>query len=500
MTWVAGHSWVLLLLSALAGFAFTWWWMVRKIRGRVPITKEVAAVAASSGAAGASAAGAGVAAGAATLAGGAVAPEQELAQAPDGDAAIVNVAAPAADLDVDVDVPEADVDLPNADVPDVALPDVEAAVPAVDLDVPEAAVHLAGDETDADLSVSDVDAGAGSAATAAVPLVGTGVDGESDSAAELDAEAEGGSAAVDSDAAAEADIELGGTPEAEAMADPEAAFDGKPETAGSAAGLLGGTAAASYAVGSFGEGSVDPLPDGSMPVGFDVKGNADSMLYHSPKSPWYARTKAEVWFRDEESAAAAGFARWDSRGRGSRGAGADNAAGAVGTGAAAAFAAPSYAVGSFGEGSVDPLPDGSMPVGFDVKGNADSMLYHSPKSPWYARTKAEVWFRDEESAAAAGFARWDSRGRGTRGSAGAGGDAATLAAPSYAVGSFGEGSVDPLPDGSMPVGFDVKGNADSMLYHSPKSPWYARTKAEVWFRDEATAAAAGFKHWDPAKR
>ena len=141
-----------------------------------------------------------------------------------------------------------------------------------------------------------------------------------------------------------------------------------------------------------------------------------------------------------------------------------------------------------------------MPVGFDVKGNADSMLYHSPKSPWYARTKAEVWFRDEESAAAAGFARWDSRGRGTRGSAGAGGDAATLAAPSYAVGSFGEGSVDPLPDGSMPVGFDVKGNADSMLYHSPKSPWYARTKAEVWFRDEATAAAAGFKHWDPAKR
>ena len=52
----------------------------------------------------------------------------------------------------------------------------------------------------------------------------------------------------------------------------------------------------------------------------------------------------------------------------------------------------------------------------------------------------------------------------------------------------------------MPVGFDVKGNADSMLYHSPESPWYGRTKAEVWFRDEETAAAAGFKHWDPAKR
>jgi len=156
-------------------------------------------------------------------------------------------------------------------------------------------------------------------------------------------------------------------------------------------------------------------------------------------------------------------------------------------------------VGAFGEGSVDPLSDGSMPVGFDVKGNADSMLYHSPESPWYGRTKAEVWFRDEETAAAAGFARWDSRGRSARAGDGAG-EAAALVAPVYAVGAFGEGSVDPLSDGSMPVGFDVKGNADSMLYHSPESPWYGRTKAEVWFRDEETAAAAGFKHWDPAKR
>jgi uncharacterized membrane protein ArfC len=125
------------------------------------------------------------------------------------------------------------------------------------------------------------------------------------------------------------------------------------------------------------------------------------------------------------------------------------------------------------------------------------MLYHSPASPWYGRTKAEVWFRDEETAAAAGFARWDSRGRSARSGDG---EAAALVAPTYAVGAFGEGSVDPLSDGSMPVGFDVKGNADSMLYHSPASPWYGRTKAEVWFRDEETAAAAGFKHWDPAKR
>ena len=31
------------------------------------------------------------------------------------------------------------------------------------------------------------------------------------------------------------------------------------------------------------------------------------------------------------------------------------------------------------------------------------MLFHTPQSQWYKRTRAEVWFRDEESAMAAGF-------------------------------------------------------------------------------------------------
>ncbi len=135
-----------------------------------------------------------------------------------------------------------------------------------------------------------------------------------------------------------------------------------------------------------------------------------------------------------------------------------------------------------------------MPEGYPIKGNADSMLYHSPESPWYGRTKAEAWFADESTAQAAGFARWDSKARG------AGDGAATLAAPAYAPGKFGAGSVDPLEDGSMPTGYPVKGNEGSMLFHAPESPWYARTRAEVWFADEATAAAAGFKHWDPDKR
>lgn len=43
------------------------------------------------------------------------------------------------------------------------------------------------------------------------------------------------------------------------------------------------------------------------------------------------------------------------------------------------------------------------PAGYDIKGNADSGKYHTPESPWYSRTKAEVWFNSAEAAEAAGF-------------------------------------------------------------------------------------------------
>ena len=49
-----------------------------------------------------------------------------------------------------------------------------------------------------------------------------------------------------------------------------------------------------------------------------------------------------------------------------------------------------------------------------MKGNEDSKLYHSPESPAYAVTVAEVWFRDVDTAEKAGFARWDS-GKSQRG-------------------------------------------------------------------------------------
>jgi hypothetical protein len=65
---------------------------------------------------------------------------------------------------------------------------------------------------------------------------------------------------------------------------------------------------------------------------------------------------------------------------------------------------------------------------------------------------------------------------------------------------FGAGSAASRPDGSAPEGFDIKGNANSKLYHPSDSPYYRRTKAQVWFRDEVSAQAAGFRRWDHKRR
>ncbi len=64
-----------------------------------------------------------------------------------------------------------------------------------------------------------------------------------------------------------------------------------------------------------------------------------------------------------------------------------------------------------GAGAV-PGPDGEAPAPeFTVKGNAESMLFHTPDSPHYERTRAEVWFRTADEAVAAGFTEWRARQR-----------------------------------------------------------------------------------------
>lgn len=210
------------------------------------------------------------------------------------------------------------------------------------------------------------------------------------------------------------------------------------------------------------------------PHGWTIKGNGDSGLYHTVKSPYYKRTKAEAWFETEADAEAAGFVRWDRRAKKS----------------AEPVAVVSVPEGPYGPGSAAAGADGSGPAGWTIKGNADSMLFHTLASPYYKRTKAEAGFETEDAAEAAGFTRWDRREK----------KAAEPVAVVVPDGPYGPGSAAPAPDGSGPDGWTVKGNADSGLYHALASPYYSRTKAEVWFQTEEAAAAAGFARWDSRRK
>jgi large subunit ribosomal protein L22 len=77
-------------------------------------------------------------------------------------------------------------------------------------------------------------------------------------------------------------------------------------------------------------GSAAPLADGTGPEGFEIKGNADSMLYHEPGSRYYNQTVAEVWFDSVESAEAAGFSAPGSKKSGNEDAESDESADADG--------------------------------------------------------------------------------------------------------------------------------------------------------------------------
>jgi hypothetical protein len=59
-------------------------------------------------------------------------------------------------------------------------------------------------------------------------------------------------------------------------------------------------------------------------------------------------------------------------------------------------------------------------------------------------------------------------------------------------GQYGPGSADAVEHQSPPDGFTIKATTESMLFHTPDSPYYGRTRPEVWFRTEADAERAGF--------
>jgi len=132
-------------------------------------------------------------------------------------------------------------------------------------------------------------------------------------------------------------------------------------------------------------------------------------------------------------------------------------------------------------GAKSPLKSGGAPKGYEVKGNADSGLYHEPDGQWYDATIAEFYFKSAEDAEAAGFVK-----AGSKESVEATG---FVAIPDEDFSSAAKAGDDgEAPDG----GYVIKGNKDSMKYHEPEGRWYDATIAEVWFKSEADAEAAGF--------
>lgn len=165
-----------------------------------------------------------------------------------------------------------------------------------------------------------------------IPAVDAGTEAEAEPSAEVAAEPEpaaaetagtGADPAVAADVAAdvEADVEAEAPvtePVAEDAAEP---VDSAPHSAMQGLDKLPPIlarvpAAAQSAESPHGPGSALPAADGSPPgEEFQIKGNADSMLYHTTDSPYYSRTKAAVWFRTEDDAKRAGFAPWSRRTR-----------------------------------------------------------------------------------------------------------------------------------------------------------------------------------------
>jgi large subunit ribosomal protein L22 len=150
------------------------------------------------------------------------------------------------------------------------------------------------------------------------------------------------------------------------------------------------------------DGAVPAPEDGSVPEGYEIKGNANSMKYHVPGGRYYEATIGDVFFDTVDHAEAAGYeapatdeAAIAETVEAEETAQAEEATEAEETGGAVPSPVP--------EGAVAAPDDGSIPAGYEIKGNANSMKYHVPGGRYYEVTIADVFFDTAEHAEAAGY-------------------------------------------------------------------------------------------------
>ncbi|MDR7087584.1 Tfp pilus assembly protein FimV [Aeromicrobium panaciterrae] len=203
-------------------------------------------------------------------------------------------------------------------------------------------------------------------------------------------------------------------------------------------------------------GPVNASKGGRAPTAeYTIKGNTDSMYFHTPGSPSYDQTIAEVWFKSEAEARAAGYTPPGTGG--AKKAAAKKAPAKKAPAKAAAKKAPAKAVAK------------KAPV--KVAAKKAPVKVAAKKAPVkVAAKKAPVKAVAKKAPAKKAPAK-----------------------KAVAAGKF-PGSARPLSGGRAPsAAYKIKGNEDSMIYHTPDSPFYGQTIAETWFRTEAAAVAAGFR-------
>ena len=145
----------------------------------------------------------------------------------------------------------------------------------------------------------------------------------------------------------------------------------------------------------------------------------------------------------------------------------------------------------YGAGSARVAAGAAAPSGCDIKGNEDSMLYHTTDSPSYKRTIAEVWFLDEATAERAGFTHWR-KGRAKDGGA-------AKFADECRRDRTVRGRRSRTPTAAVRRAGRSRATRTRCSTTRRRAPAYDVTVAEVWFRDVPTAEAAGFNRWDSGK-
>jgi uncharacterized membrane protein ArfC len=74
-------------------------------------------------------------------------------------------------------------------------------------------------------------------------------------------------------------------------------------------------------------------------------------------------------------------------------------------------------------------------------------------------------------------------------------EAPTTKIPTVPHAPYGPGSARATRDGGGPAGWLVKGRSDTRLYYTPDDATYDSTVAQVWFKDEKSAARPLFTPW-----